>query len=120
MRDLALTFEGMDGLGWAGGGWDKGIFKFRVGRLKGAAAYNIGFLGWTLKNLEVKRTLLALPVLEQLHGFEGGAAGDELMAQLRLVRRAVVYLVAGILGFVYWGTNTCVVSLLNSRKGNVT
>ena len=50
-----------------------------------------------------RRTLLALPVLEQLHGLEGGAAGHELVAQLRLVRRAVVDLVAGILGFVLGG-----------------
>ena len=48
-------------------------------------------------------TLLTLPVLEQLHGLEGRAAGDELVAQLRLVRRAIVDLVTGVLGFVCTG-----------------
>lgn len=52
-------------------------------------------------------TLLSLTVLEELHGLECGTAANELVAQVRLVRLAIVDLVTLLTGFVYRqkGTN---------------
>jgi hypothetical protein len=43
-------------------------------------------------------TLLALPVLEHLHGHEGSTAGDDLVAELGLVIILLVGLVVVVLG----------------------
>jgi hypothetical protein len=43
-------------------------------------------------------TLLALPVLEHLHGHEGSTASDDLVAELSLVVILLVGLVVVVLG----------------------
>jgi hypothetical protein len=47
-------------------------------------------------------TLFPLPVLEHLHGHEGSATGDDLVAELSLVVILLVGLVVVVLG-VAWG-----------------
>jgi hypothetical protein len=47
------------------------------------------------------RTLLALPVLEHLHGHEGSTASDDLVAELGFVVILLVGLVVVVLG-VAW------------------
>jgi hypothetical protein len=46
-------------------------------------------------------TLLALSVLEDLHGTKGGTAGHELVAPAALMGFTVVDLVGGLFAFTY-------------------
>lgn len=55
----------------------------------------------TRRDGKTGRTRLALVVFEQLHGFEGGGAGEELVREFRRVLFAVVDLAVGFFG-VSW------------------
>lgn len=51
--------------------------------------------------LSISRTFFPLAIFKQLHRFKCRAAADQLVAEVRLVRLAIVDLVTLLAGFVY-------------------